>query len=159
MSERLISGDWVNGSVYQDPDTNKITNDKENKARFFEHEIIDTAKSNKLNKVYRKIVKCDIKTNKTRDLFSALVKENSSKHLELMSRFPNAWKSFIEKGGSFGGKKVEPKTEEAIPVSENKDISNKEEDIEFLKKEYEELEDKRSARGKEIRAELKKLEG
>lgn len=156
MSDKLIIGDWLEGSIYQDPETKKTTDDRQNKARFFEHEIIDTAKSTKLNKVYSKIVKCDITNPNMKDKPSALVKENSDKHIELMQRFPNAWKNFISKGGGFGKKEVKP--EAGNPVSEKKDISS-EEEIELLKKEYEQLEDKRSNRGREIRAILKHLEG
>ena len=161
MNDKLVLGDWINGSVYIDPVTKKTTDDRLNKARFFEHEKEDTFKSTKTNKVYMKIVKCDIRTLKTRDVFSALVKENSDKHLELVNRFPKAWKNFVDKGGGFGEKEVkkEIKSEVEIPVTEKKDISSKAEEIELLKKEYKALEDKRCGRGKEIRILIKYLEG
>jgi hypothetical protein len=178
MSERLISGDWFFGCERETViNQQKVhTDDRAIKARFYEHEIVDTKNTTELVTKYSVIVKCDVKYGRSKDMFSALIKKDGEKYFEMVSRFPKSWKSFIDKGGSFSKEpskptvksigeeleipqpKEQPKVEPKPEVKpEEKDISVGEE-IKALKEEYEKLEDKRCKRAFDIRAELKKLE-
>lgn len=144
MNKAFIEGEWRGSSINGDL----------SQARFFEAEVLDTKKTDPLgqNPVYKKIVRCEIKApHMKHDIFATIIKENTEKYYELLKRFPKAWQDFVNKGGGFKSS-AEVKTGN-IEKETNTTIDNK---IAELKKEYEELEDKRSKRGFEIRDELKK---
>lgn len=127
MRENLIQGDWFFGNKSTDIKNNNLLDDTENEARFYENEILDSKKTTIKNKVYKVAVFCDIKTKYTKDVFTALVKENSDKHIELMARFSDAWKNFIENGGGFkSDKKEDLRTKDEIEagVISKKELHN-----------------------------------
>ena len=163
----MIKGTWHFGNkgTFLTPNGEKSFDDTSNEALFYDSEMeYDLKPKLEIKKI--KVIKCDVRCPKTKDIFSALIKKGSAKTDEMIKRFPKAWDDFVNKGGGFGDKDKEKEAEKikmanANPetkIAETKDNSTPAEEIELLKKEYEGLEDKRCARGKEINVIIKHLE-
>ncbi len=161
----MIKGNWCFGAKgkFITENGERSFDDTANEAMFYEHKTTYSFKPKKTIKEYV-VIKCDVRCPATKDIFSALIKENSDKHIELKERFPKAWEDFVSKGGGFKQEtkkevKIESTLVKKIDTPFVDEVENKDKSIDLtakMREEYSNLKDKRCKRAFEIRAEFKK---